>query len=180
MNKAIIEIDGFRELQDKIKKLGNDKDKRREILSILRNEAKSTVKAARQFAPVSKKPHVARGTIINPGNLRDSIGTITGRKGQSRLNPTIYVGPRVKGKNKGWYGAMVEEGHNVYTTGFKRKNRSTGSTKRYAGKAIGFVKPRRFMKPAYELTKGKVVSDLEKQTARFIQRRINRLSNKGI
>lgn len=172
-NKAIIDIKGFDELQRKIKQLANDKDKRREILNILRQEAKSTVHAAKRFAPVSKKPHVVRGTRIQPGNLRDSIGNITGK---NRERPTIYVGPRVKGKNKGWYGAMVEQGHNVYRTGFRRKKRTLGSTKRYAAQAINFVKPRPFMKPAYELTKGKVTRELEEKTAKFIQRRIDKLS----
>lgn len=172
-NKAIIDITGFEELQRKIKQLGNDKDKRREILNILRQEAKSTVQAAKRFAPVSKKPHVVRGQTINPGNLRDSIGNITGK---NKERPTIFVGPRVKGKNKGWYGAMVEKGHNVYRAGFRRKKRTLGSTKRYASQAIGFVKPRPYMKPAYELTQGKVTKELEQKTARFIQRRIDKLS----
>ena len=106
-----IDVQGFDELKEKIKKLADPRDKKREVLGILRQVAGATVARARQLAPVSKKPHVARKVLINPGNLKKSIGTITGRKGNAAINPTIYAGPRVKGNNKGWYGAMVEAGH---------------------------------------------------------------------
>lgn len=176
MNKAIIEIEGFQELQNKIKKLGNDKDKKREILSILRNEAKSTVNAAKTFAPVSKKPHVARGKVIQPGNLQKSIGAITGRKGRARINPTIYVGPRAKGKWDGWYGHFVHEGVNIYRSGFKRKRKKGAND----GAALSRTKGNPFMLKAYNLTGGKVAKDMEAKTARFIQRRIDRLSSRGV
>lgn len=172
-NKAIIEITGFKELQGKIKKLANDKDKRREILSILRNVAGSTVKAARNFTPVSKKPHVARGIIIQPGNLKKSIGVIIGRRGQAKINPTVYVGPRAKGRYDGWYGHFVEEGVNIYRKGFKRKHKRGAND----SAAISRTKGKHYMRKAYQLTEGKITKEAEQRTAKFIQRRINKLSN---
>lgn len=173
MSKSIVEITGFRELQKKIIKLSNPKDKRREILTILRNVAKSTVTAARNYAPVSKKSHVARGKVIESGTLKKSIGTITGRKGRAKENPTVYVGPRAKGKFDGWYGHFVEAGVNVYNTGFKRKRKRGANNKA----AVRRTKGQFFMKRAYNLTSGKVTKEAEQKTAKFIQRRINKLSN---
>lgn len=172
-SKSIVEIEGYEELQQKIKKLENPKDKRREVLSILRNVSRSTVKAARNFAPISKKSHVARGKVIQPGNLKKSIGTITGRKGSAKDNPTVYVGPRAKGNHDGWYGHFVEEGVNVYNKGFKRKRKKGANDKA----AVRRTKGQYYMKKAYAATQGQVSSQLEKQTARFIQRRIDRLSS---
>lgn len=177
MSKSVVEITGFEELQRKIILLSNDKDKFREIRLILKREAESTVKAAKSIVRVSRRPHWGRSEKIYPGNLKSSIGTIIGRKGQSKINPTVYAGPRVKGSHDGWYGAMVEGGHNVYRKSFKRKSHKRGSTQRYASKAIGFVKPKPFMAPAYKMTKGLVGRNIEKKTARFIQRRINKLSS---
>jgi len=177
MSKKIVDIEGFEVLQRKIKKLGNDKDKKREVLNILRQVAKPTVNAARSLAPQSSKPHRARKTLINPGNLKKSIGTITGKKGNAKINPTVYVGPRVKGKWDGWYGAMVEGGHNVYRKSFKRSSHKAGSTKRYKHKAINYVVPDPFMEKAYKQKQGRVTAEAEKRVAKFIQRRINKLSN---
>ena len=96
MAKSIVEITGFPELERKIKALGDDKSKKREVIGILKQVASSTVKAAKQTAPISKKKHTARGRVIQPGNLKKSIGTIVGRKGNAKDNPTVYVGPRAK------------------------------------------------------------------------------------
>lgn len=172
MTKLIVEITGFNELQAKIKSLGDPRDKKREILLILRNVARSTVNAAKGFAPVSRISHVARGKNIEPGNLKKSIGTITGRKGKAKDNPTIYVGPRAKGNNNGWYGHFVEEGVNVYRPGFKRKHKR-GANDKYA---VARTKGQYYMKRAFQATGGRVSQEMEQKTAKFLQRRIDRLS----
>lgn len=173
MNKSVIQIEGFDELNSKIKQLSNTRDKKTNVLGILRNAAKSTVKAARNFAPVSKKPHKARGKVIQPGTLKKSIGTITGRKGSAKINPTIYVGPRAKGRYDGYYGAWVHEGVNLYRSGFKRKRKRGANNKA----ALRRTEGNPFMDKAFKVTQGKVTAELEKNTARYIQRRINKLSN---
>lgn len=183
MSKSIYQIEGFDQLQQKIKQLP-DKVKKREVLKILGQAANPTVKAARSQAPVSKQTHWQAGKrtkkLIQPGNLRKSIGKIRGKRGSAKVNAVLYVGPRSKGrKNDGWYGAMVHDGHNVYRKGFSRKNRKAGSTKRYSSQAIKFVKANPFMDRAYNQTKGLVTQDSEKRIAKYLNKQIQRLSDKG-
>jgi hypothetical protein len=159
MSKPLIEVTGFKELQDKIKLIADDKTKRAEVLKILRVVARPTVQAARNLAPRSKKPHTISGKrtrqIIQPGNLSKSIGPITSKS----ENPTILVGPRVKGKFNAFYGAFVESGRKI-----QGKN---------GGKTIGKF----YMRKSFELTKGAVTADAETKVAAYIQKQINRLSS---
>lgn len=175
MSKVLVDIEGFAELQQKIKQLGNTKDKRREVLALLRKGAASTVRAARANAPVSKKPHVIGGSrtkkTVTPGSLKKSIGTITGK---NKEQPTIYVGPRAKGNHLGFYGAWVEKGHNIYRSGFKRNRK--GKRDYNAKGAKGTSKATPFMQKAATQTQGKVAQELEKNTAKFIQKKIDKLS----
>ncbi len=173
MAKDVIEIEGFAELQSKIIKLANPKDKKREVIAILKQVASATVRAAKNNAPVSKKAHTARKKRINPGNLKKSIGVIVGRKGNAKDNPTVYAGPRAKGNNNGWYGHFVEYGHNVYKKGFKR-SRKKGSNN--SGGVTNTTRANRFMQRAYQQTEGKVTQESEQKVAKFIQSRIDKLS----
>ena len=157
MSKALIEITGFEELQAKLKQLP-DRVKKREMLKILGQVANPTVQAMRLEAPQSDKPHLQSGRrtrkLIQPGNLKRSIGKIIGRKGKAKENPTLYVGPKTKGnKNDGWYGNFVHYG-----------------TKRGQ-------KPNPFSDRAYQITEGRVSDDAEKQVAKYIQKQIDRLGN---
>ena len=156
MAKQLIEIKGFKELQSKIKRLP-DKVKRREVLKILGQVANPTVKAARAQAPQSKKPHVQAGKrtykVIEPGNLKKSIGKIRGKRGSAKVNAVLYVGPKSKGrKNDGFYGAFVH-----------------GGTKLQA--------PNKFMDRAYGQTKGLVTKDAEVKIEKYIQKQVKRLSS---
>ena len=168
MSKPLVEITGFRELQEKLKLLSNDKDKKKEILLILRQVAKPTLRAAQSFVKDSKKAHKARGKLIQPGTLKKSIGTITGRQ----ENPTVYVGPRAKGNFNGWYGHFVHDGVNLYKKGFKRKH--TKGANDHAAKSRTTANP--FMTKANTVTNSQVTADAEKRVAAFIQRRIDKLS----
>lgn len=162
MSKQLVEITGFKELQHKIQLLGNDRVKRREVLKLLRQSSKATVKAARAIAPISKKAHVISGKkahvisgkrsrkVIQPGQLKKSIGNITGK---SKTKAVIYVGPRTKGKvHDGFYGAFV---HGGTTT----------------------QKANPFMDKAYKQTKGAVTAQTERSVTKYIQKKIDRLSN---
>ena len=159
MSKSVFEIEGFGKLQAKIKQLP-DKVKKREMLKVLRKVTKPTIDAARQQAPVGDKVHKRYsrrdGSVLgtyNPGNLKKSIGNITGRRGFAKTNAVIYVGPRSKGrKYDGYYGAMVH-----------------GGTK--------FQKANKYMDRAYNQTKGKVTKDAEEKVAKAIQKQIDKLSN---
>lgn len=153
MSKSIVEIEGFTELLAKIKQLP-DKVKRREMLKVLRQSAKPTLRAARAEVPVSKKQHIISGKrsrkVIQPGQLRKSIGNITGK---AKDKAVVYVGPRTKGKRyDGFYGMWVHG----------------GTVKQRANP---------FMDRAYNSTKGQVTADTEKNVARYIQKQIDKLSN---
>lgn len=176
MNKNLIEVEGFPQLNAKLMKLANDKEKKRPIIQVLRAVASGTAKVAKQEAPVSKKPHVIGGNRtkmkINPGNLKKSIGVINGKRGKAKENPTVYVGPRAKGNNNGFYGAWVELGHNIYKTGFKRKRTKYSGS----GGVKSRTKPNSFMKRAYNKTQGKVTPEVAEKVAKVIQRNIDKLS----
>jgi HK97 gp10 family phage protein len=172
MNKNLIEVKGFPELNAKLMKLANDKEKKRPILQVLRAVASGTVKAAKQEAPVSKKPHVIGGKrtkkTISPGNLKKSIGLINGKRGRAKENPTVYVGPRVKGNNDGFYGAWVEAGHVIKNkSGGRKRSKSSGKSR---------TKPNPFMRRAYSKTEGKVTPEVAEKVAKVIQRNIDKLS----
>lgn len=157
MNKNLVEIQGFAELQSQLKKL-NDKVTKREMLKVLGQVANPTVKAAKSAAPQSKKEHLISGKrarkIIQPGNLKKSIGKITGKRGLGKQNAVLYVGPKSKGKkNDGWYGMFVNK----------------GTVKQTANP---------FMDKAYNQTKGGVTADAEAKVTAYIQKQITRLSIK--
>jgi hypothetical protein len=168
MSRPVIEITGFAELNEKIKLLASDRDKKREILLLLRQVARPTLQAARSFIVNSKKAHKARGKLIQPGNLKKSLGTITGKS----ANPTIYVGPRAKGNNNGWYGHFVHDGVNLYHKGFKRKRKKGANAAGAKSRTTGNP----FMQKANAVTNSQVTAAAEQKVAAFIQRRINKLS----
>lgn len=91
----ITEIQGFAEFERQLKRLP-EKQKRSEILKVLRKVTRPLIQAAR----ANINDHT--------GNLSRSIGNITGK---SREYPNILVGPRAKGKNRGQHGHLVEAGH---------------------------------------------------------------------
>lgn len=187
MSKLAVEIQGFDELQAKIKDLANDKDKRREVLALLRQVAKPTLQAAKSNVPINKrKTHYGRRKKVQPaGNLKKSLGTITGRGD----NPTIYVGARAKGNNDGYYAHFVELGHRIFnkakfsiTRNASGRFVSVSKTARQRANKKGSVssgntvaKP--FMKTAYDSTQGGVTADAESKVAAYIQRRIDKLSS---
>jgi hypothetical protein len=169
MSSVAVNVEGFDKLVAQIRKLANDKDKRREMLILLRQIANPTLKAAKVFAPISKRKHKARGKLIAPGNLKKSLGTITGKS----ENPTILVGPRAKGSFDGWYGHFVHDGVNLYNKGYKRKKVGRG-VNNHAAIAMRIRNP--FLTKAYNATNGTVTADAERKFVAYIQRRVEKLS----
>lgn len=174
-NSIKVDVVGFDELHRKIEALSGDKLKKTEIIGILRQVAGSTVSQAKANAPISKRLHYARRMKIRPKNLKNSIGVIVGRRGQAKENPTVYVGTRAKGSFNGWYGHFVEEDTNVYAIGHKRKSRKRGANVGSAA-AVKIKKGQHFLRKAYESTEGKVSAEATAKVARYIQRRIDKLS----
>lgn len=160
MSKSITEVQGFEVLNKQIQRLGKDSLKRREILKILRQGAKATVRAAKNEAPVSKAIHTVSGKNrvyqrISPGNLKKSIGAVTGR---SKTVPTIYVKARKTKAFNGYYGPIVIRGVKKGKFGSKFKGNP-------------------FIDRAYNQTRGQVTAVTEKSVARYVQKQIDKLSN---
>lgn len=155
MAKDFVQIEGFRQLQQQLKKLSDDKSKRKEVLKILGQVANPTVKAVRSFTPVSKKPHIQKrkgqafGTVITPGTGKKSIGKRTMRRAK---NPTIVVGPRSTKRADGWY------------------------LRQFVIPGTKFQKSNPFVDKGYNQTAGKVTADAVRKTSRYFQRQIDRLS----
>ena len=168
MSDLKINVVGFDDLKNKIIDLAKDKDKKAEILLILRQVAQPTLRVAQGLVPVSKKAHKARGKLIQPGNLQKSLGLIVAKS----ENPTIALGARTKGNNDGWYAHFVHEGVNTYNKGYKRKH--TAGANNHA--AVSHTTGNPFLKRALEATQGTVTADAEKRVSLFIQRRIDKLS----
>jgi len=156
MGKELIEITGFKELQHKLRQLP-DKVKKKHLIPVLKKAAHPYVQTGQKsdIVPKSARKHTVSGKrtkkTIEPGNLRKSIGTIVGRKGQAKVNPTVYVGPRAKGRHDGWYGHFVDAG--------TRKG----------------ISPVRYMRRIYESQSG-IDDKTAKMVARVIQKQIDKLS----
>jgi len=195
--KSLVDIEGFDKLQKQLMKLSNDKSKKREIIQILKQFSKPTKTAAQRYVPVqSSFSNIKSKRTVLGGSLRASIKPIVGKKGNSRINPTVYIGPRVyKGKKTskagrnvwgdGWYGHMVDQGHDIYGNSSNRgKKKKSGKAvsvlarvgKRNKGNVVGRVPGAFFMKKAYQLTKGKVTNESASAVARYFQKKINKLS----
>lgn len=178
MSNTLIEVTGFDVLQARIKLLANDKQKRTEILRVLRAVAMGTTRVAKRNAPKSKKPHLISGKrtrqIVQPGNLKKSIGTITGR---NKENPTVYVGPRAKNNNLGFYGHFVEYGHNIYKQGAKRKHSASERARAHNNSiAQSRTAANPYMQKTFDETKGQVTAETADKVAKVVQKTIDRLS----
>lgn len=181
-NSLGINVTGFPELKEKIKQLANDKDKKKEILLILRQVARPTLQAVKNATPVSKKSHVARGKKLQPETLKKSQGFITSKA----QNPTVLVGPRAKRNYDGWYGHMVHDGHAIYRNNKnaskvlksgRKKSVLARVTQKRKGNAVGRVQGIPFMDIAFAQTKGAATADAQDKLTKFVQRRINKLSS---
>lgn len=154
MSKSLIEIEGFGKLQNQLKKLSDDKSKRRAVNKILGQLANPTLKAAKQLVPVSKKAHVQKrknqrfGTVISPGTGKRSLGKKTMRRS---ANPTVYVSPRSTRKNDGWY------------------------LRQFVIPGTRFQRSQPFLDKAYSQTQGKVTADAERKMEKYIQKQIDKL-----
>jgi HK97 gp10 family phage protein len=107
-----IKIEGIEELTREIMNLSDDKIKRRELLKILRRQAKPLLASIKSKAPIADKDITIRGGTVNGvkmpdktyerGNLQKSFKIQTGK---SKAYPNVAVGPTrgSKAKNDGWY-----------------------------------------------------------------------------
>lgn len=148
MSSKIYNIEGFKELRQKIKGLP-DKVKKREVVKILRQAAKSTLTAARSESPVSK-----RNSTVHPReNLKKSIKIRTLTRAKM---PMVVVGPASRGKNDGFYGRLF------VIPGFTNK----GGTP---------VAANPFMARAEKISKRAVSNESVSKVEKYLKKQIDRL-----
>ena len=134
-----ITITGVDDLIKRLEGLAKDGTKKREVNKAQRRAFKrsSMISIARRNTPVGDSPHFSdrggkRGRMYTPGNLRDSVGLITGR---SKRFPNIQLGYQAgnKRRNDGWYGKFVHEGEG---RGVRKKNRAFDIAFDFQGKRL--------------------------------------------
>lgn len=165
MGGVTFRLEGYDEFVRTLQRLPS-KVKRQEINKILRRQAKPVLTAVKLTTPVEKAGRtVTRRTkdggfaaSYKPGNLRDSHKIITGRKGKSKLNPTVYVGPNVKRNAKfdGYYGFFVERGTNSSSRGAGQRAqhyiaKAAAKTEQFVGQSLSKELVRYLDKKAREL-----------------------------
>lgn len=125
MSGYTIKIEGVDELVKNLKKFSN-RATRKKVVNAAQRDAfnrSGIINVAKAQTPVSAYKHSSnRGGKVKhlPGNLRKSIGLITGK---SKKFPNVQLGYRAgeKRKNDGWYGFMVHEGLGGRKKGGKSK-----------------------------------------------------------
>lgn len=145
-----IEVEGFNELKQKIKKL-DDKTTRREVLKIQRQMAKPAIEAYKRELPV------------DGGTLAKSVKAVTTPARKSGGNPSIAVRPGKKGKADAYYKFMVI-----------RKGDQPGSRKRGSRKGLNTVVEDARNKALSVMDSLK--QNYVDKTAKYIQKQINKLS----
>ena len=151
------QIQGFDQLVAKLNKLGSSRTVKSSMTKVLRKVAKPLVKVARSKAPKGSRDHkryvkgkggIGTVIVIKKGNLSRSIGIRNNRKSKGA---ELFVGPRLGGKNDGYYAHMVEFG-----------------TK--------YTPAQPFMRPAIDSTESKLVRMASQEAALVVQKEIDRLS----
>lgn len=147
---------------DRILKEMGEKVGKREVMKAIRKGAKPVVSEAKKKAPVSGKKtfmtahrHISKGVqstrlqLHKPGELKRSIGIISGRGGWS-----IYIGPRfgrATAANDAWYAHFVEFG--TASTGWGRG-----------------IKAQPYMRPAWDMTHRKVIDLIGSELSQVVDR----------
>ena len=143
-------IMGMKELTDLINNLPRSINKYNEWKKVWRKVGKPAQQAAQGKIKDAKEaiPYPPNKTNkIEPGTLRNSIQFFTTKATKDMLG--MYLGPRVKGKYRGhrggYYGAWLEYGGSV----------------KFFGKYTSH--DRKFLEPAFNLTKGSMMSTALKE-----------------
>ena len=150
-NFNVTQVEGFEELNRKLKKL-EDSVKRREVLGIQRKLA----------APVRRA--YAANLPVRTGNLSRSVAVRTVPRRYSGGNPVISVLPGKRGKNDGFYKFMVIP-----------KGSKPGSRKRGSRRTMNNVVTKARDKTLTQKENGLVQSS-EKAVQKYMQKKIDRLS----
>lgn len=149
------EIEGFERLNAKLKRLP-DSVKRREVLKIMRRQAKPVQKAYAANLPVDE------------GTLSRSVAIKTVSARRSGGNPAIQVMPGRRGRNDAYYQFMVI-----------RKGDRPGSRARGSRKGLNTVVPDARNRTLSQIESG-AVRGVERDVANYVQKQIDRLAALGV
>src|SRR5690606_4305317 len=103
--------------------------------------------------------------IQRTGTLAGDIHAEIDEKRTRDTQATAVIGP---GK-RGWYGRLVEFGHDIVVGGRKR------SKKKPAGTVVGHVPPKPWLRPAGDARR----QEAEQRTIQALQRRLERVWRRG-
>ncbi|AGO49131.1 structural protein [Cellulophaga phage phi39:1] len=151
MNLNIEGVEGFEELNAKLKKL-SDSVKRKEVLGLQRQLAKPIQKAYAANLPVDS------------GTLSKSVAIKTVSIKRSGGNPVISVEPGKRGKNDGYYKFMVI-----------KKGSKPGSIKKGSRRGLNNVVTDGRNKTLKQISSG-VVNSSEATVVKYVQKKIDKLS----
>lgn len=149
----VTEVKGFKQLNKKLKQL-SDSAKRSEVIKLQRRLAKPIEKAYAAELPEDS------------GTLKKSVGTKAVPRSKTGGNPSIVIRPGKKGKNDAYYQFMVvKKGENLAGNGRGSRKGKNTVVEKARDRALQRVGPS---------AKNEAVD----KTADYIQKQINRLSNK--
>jgi len=115
------------------------------------------------------KPLILKEQLLAPegptGNLVDSIGAIKISLAKANSVGEVRVGPRRRGRYKGFAGHLVEFGTK------QRRTKRSGANR-------GIMPKKPFAKPAFEQTKGQVESLITQSIAKSLVRTMRRTLRK--
>lgn len=176
-----INVEGFADLKNKIKRLANDKDKRREVTAILRKAAASTVAVARAEAPKGsgkikdkKRKYRYLGktrSSYTPGEGAKAINVQVMRK--AKIPMVVVRANKYKNTDAFYLRQFVIPGHNIYSEGFKRNKKGSQEINATGTKKRIHANP--FMDRAQNKTQGQVTAAAVPAMEKFLQKRINLL-----
>lgn len=149
--KFKVEVKGFKELDEELKNLPL-KLQKKAFQDAAKSGAKVIMEEARKKIPVRVKEWEGANYGRPPGTLKRKGLSI--KKAKTIIKGTILYNVFTN-KKYGWYGLWVERGHfRVIKKGIKErfqyKNKITGKTRSRAGKIIGWVSAKPFMRPALQ------------------------------
>lgn len=119
--KSTVHIEGIEFVANEIKNINNDKIKRREILKILKRQAKPLLRAVKAATPVADKVVRDNGDVYPIGNLRNSMRIKTGR---SKEYPNVLVGPKFGKTKKGGEMSSLNDGYYAFFIQYGTKNQA--------------------------------------------------------
>lgn len=190
MAKPGITLDNEKEFQAALLTLPVELRKRG-LTDALRRAARLIVQQAQRLVP------------IQSGSLKKSLGLIIRRPKKARGDPYAVLGARkgysrevtrtgfggtfvyTQKANPANYAHLVELGHHVVTGG-TLDNRATGGRTRVAGRsartgqgsATQYILPRPFLRPAFQSSRGPVVSSLVESLRSFQTREAARIARR--